>query len=155
MPVLAPSACTTTATFVEGTFERTGLVAGVADAVMSIEAFQYAPDKRAALAELARILRPCGRLAIVCFEVDLAKVEGLPVLGVDPIADYAPLLEELGLTIEAYEETPGWADRVYSTFSALVDASESIRAEMGDRAASSALSEATLTVAVRPYPRRC
>jgi ubiquinone/menaquinone biosynthesis C-methylase UbiE len=142
------------ATFIEGTFERTGLDAGVADAVMSIEAFQYAPDKRAAVAELARILRPGGRLAIVCFEVDPAKAEGLPVLGVDPIANYAPLLEERGLPVETYEETPGWADRVYSTFSAVVDASETIRAEMGERAASGALSEATLTVAMRPYPRR-
>jgi hypothetical protein len=44
------------------------------------EAFQYAPDKRAAtLAELYRILPPEGGFAIVCFEVEPAKVEGLPV----------------------------------------------------------------------------
>src|SRR4051812_24609653 len=97
--------------FQQGTFERTGLADGAANAVMSIEAFQYAPDKRAALAELFRILQPGGRIALICFEVDPTKAAGLPVLGVDPIGDYRPLLEEAGLTIEAYEETPGWEER--------------------------------------------
>jgi ubiquinone/menaquinone biosynthesis C-methylase UbiE len=140
--------------FQQGTFERTGLPDDGADAVMTIEAFQYAPDKRAALAEFFRILKPGGRAAIVCFEVDPAKADGLPVLGVDPIVDYAPLLRAAGFTVELYEETPGWADRVYSTFSAVVDASDALTAEMGERAAAGALSEAMLTVAMRPYPRR-
>jgi ubiquinone/menaquinone biosynthesis C-methylase UbiE len=142
------------ARFQEGTFARTGLPDGAADAAMTIEAFQYAPDKRAACAEFFRIVKPGGRVAIVCFEVDPEKVEGVPVLGVDPIADYGPLLEQAGFSIDVYEETPGWADRVYPTFSALVDAREELNAEMGERAAAGTLSEAMLTVAVRPYPRR-
>jgi SAM-dependent methyltransferase len=142
------------ARFLQGTFERTGVPTGTADAVMTIEAFQYAPNKRAALAEFFRVLKPNGRLALVCFEVDPAKVEGLPVLGVDPIADYAPLLEEAGFTIDICEETPGWADRVFAAFRALIDASTALIAEMGDRAAEGALSEATLTVEAQPYPRR-
>jgi len=44
---------------------------------MSVEAFQYAPDKRAALNELFRVLRPGGHLALICFEVDPAKAAGL------------------------------------------------------------------------------
>ena len=142
------------AQFQHGTFERTGLADGAADAAMTIEAFQYAPDKRAAAAELFRILKPGGRVAIVCFEVDPAKVEGLPVLGVHPIADYSAVLDEAGFAIDLYEETPGWADRVYPTFSALVDASDALNAEMGERAAAGTLAEAMLTVAMRPYPRR-
>jgi ubiquinone/menaquinone biosynthesis C-methylase UbiE len=142
------------AQFLPGTFGRTGLADGAADAVMTIEAFQYAPDKRAAAAEFFRILKPGGRVAIVCFEVDPAKVEGLPVLGVDPIADYSPVFEEAGFAIDLYEETQGWADRVYPTFSALVDASDALNAEMGERAAAGTLAEAMLTVAMRPYPRR-
>jgi ubiquinone/menaquinone biosynthesis C-methylase UbiE len=142
------------ARFQHGTFERTGLPDGIADAAMTIEAFQYAPDKPAALAEFFRILKPGGRVAIVCFEVDPARVAGLPVLGVDPVSDYAPLLEDAQFTIDLYEETPGWADRVYPTFRALVDASDALNAEMGERAAAGTLAEAMLTVAMRPYPRR-
>jgi SAM-dependent methyltransferase len=84
--------------FRRGSFEQTGLEDGVADAAMTIEAFQYAPDKRAALTEFARILNPGARVAIMCFEVDPAKVRGLPVLGVDPVPDYEPLLTDAGLS---------------------------------------------------------
>lgn len=142
------------ATFRRGTFEQTGLADGIADAVMTIEAFQYAPDKRAALVELHRILRPGGRLGIVCFEVDPAKVGGVPVLGVDPVVDYSALLRETRFAIELYEETPGWEGRVHRTFSALIDASDALAADLGDRAAASTLAEAMITVELRPYPRR-
>ena len=142
------------ARFQHGTFERTGLPDGVADAAMTIEAFQYAPDKRAASTELLRILKPGGRVAIVCFEVDPERVDGVPVLGVDPVSRYTPVLAQAGLTIDVYEETPGWADRVYPTFSALIDASDALNGEMGERAAAGTLAEAMLTVAMRPYRRR-
>jgi SAM-dependent methyltransferase len=142
------------ARFVPGTFERTGLPAAAADALMSIEAFQYAPDKAAACAEFFRVLRPSARLGIICFEVDPAKAAGLPVLGVDPVADYRPLLEAAGFTIEAYEETPGWEERVYGVFTAVVEHNDALVAEMGPAAAAGVVAEAMLTVAVRPYPRR-
>ena len=140
--------------FMEGTFEHTGLPAATADAVMSVDAFQYAPDKRAAIAEFRRILRPGGTLAFIAFEVDPNKAAGLPVLGVDPVADYRPRLEQAGFVVEAYEETPGWAERVNATFRAVIDAADTLTAEMGEQAAASALAEALLTVAVQPYPKR-
>jgi SAM-dependent methyltransferase len=142
------------ARFREGTFEQTGLPDGEADAVMSVEAFQYAPSKQAAFVEFFRIMRPGARVVFICFEVDPARAQGLPVLGVDPIGDYRPLLEQAGFDLEAYEETPGWEDRVYATFQSLVDNSEALTAEMGERAAASALAEAMLTVSLKPYPRR-
>ena len=55
---------------------------------------------------------------------------------------------------EAYDETPGWDERVYGTFSAVAAAADALNVEMGERAAAGALSEAMLTIAVRPYPRR-
>ena len=140
--------------YVEGTFARTGLDDAIANAVMTIEAFQYAPDKGAALTELRRILEPGGRLAIVAFEVDPDKAAGLPVLGVDPVADYRPLFEAADFETEVYEETPGWEERVYGTFEAIVDASDVLVAEMGERAAAGAVAEAMLTVQTKPYPRR-
>lgn len=142
------------ARFEEGTFEQTSLADRTADAVISIEAFQYAPDKQAALAELHRILRPGGRLGIVCFEVDPSKVVGIPVLGVNPVPDYAPLLRDTGFDVNVYEETRGWESRVYGTFSALLEATETLTAEMGERAVAGTLLEAMLTVQIKPYPRR-
>lgn len=142
------------ARFEQGSFERTGLGDGTADAVMSIEAFQYAPGKQAAFTELARIMRPGARAGIICFEVDPAKVGGIPVLGVDPVADYRPLIAAAGLRIEAYEETPDWQERVYATFSAVLKNSDALTAEMGARAVAGAIAEAMLTVQVKPYPRR-
>lgn len=142
------------ARFEQGSFEQTGLPDEAADAVMTVEAFQYAPDKRAAITEIARILRPGARVAIICFEVDPDKIAGVPVLGLDPVPDYRPLLEAAGLTVEAYEETPGWEERVYATFQSLADHGEQLTAEMGERAASGTLAEAILTVSMKPYPKR-
>lgn len=142
------------ARFQHGTFERTNLAAGAAGAVMSIDAFQYAPRKRAALAELARIMRPGARAGIVCFEVDPGKVAGLPVLGVDPVADYRPLMAAAGLHVEAYEETPGWQERVHAAFTAITANTGTPIAEMGERAAAAAVAEAMLTIEIEPYQRR-
>ena len=140
--------------FEAGSFERTGLANGVADGLMSVEAFQYAPDKAAALAEAARVLRPGGHLGVICFEVDPARVVGVPVLGVDPVADYRPLLVTAGFSVEEYVETPGWEERVYGAFGALLDAADALTVEMGEAAAGGVLAEAALTVAARPYRRR-
>jgi SAM-dependent methyltransferase len=137
-----------------GTFEQSNLSGGVADAVMSVEALQYAPNKGAAFAELFHVLLPGGRLAFIAFEVDPAKVTGLPVLGVDPVLNYVPLLESAGFKIEVYEETPGWQERVNATFGAIVEARATLATEMGERAASSAVMEAMLTIQLQPYPRR-
>jgi SAM-dependent methyltransferase len=137
-----------------GTFEQTSLPDGTASAVMSVEALQYAPGKRAAVTEFFRILRPGRRLAFIAFEVDPAKVAGIPVLGADPVPDYRPVLEAAGFKIEAYEETPGWQERVNAAFGAILDASDTLAAEMGELAAASAVAEAMLTAGIQPYPRR-
>jgi SAM-dependent methyltransferase len=140
--------------FQPGSFEQTGLPDDSADAIVSIEAFQYAPDKRSAIAEFARILRAGGRVGLVCFEVDPIKARGLPVLGVDPVADYGPLLADAGFVIDTYAETPGWQQRVYAAFKALAEANAILTREMGVEAASAAVAEAILTLEAKPYPRR-
>jgi len=140
--------------FRQGTFEHTNLPDSAVDAAMSVDAFQYAPDKGAALAEIFRILRPRGRVAVIAFEVDPAKVAGVPVLGVDPVPNYLPLFEAAGFGVEAYEETAGWRERVHAAFGAIVDASGALTAEMGERAAAGVVAEAMLTVQIQPYPRR-
>jgi ubiquinone/menaquinone biosynthesis C-methylase UbiE len=142
------------ARFTQGTFAMTGLADAAADGAMSVDALQYAPDKRAGLQEAARILRPGGRLVFTAFEVEPQRVEGLPVLGVDPVADYRPLLEEQGFAIEFYQETRGWAERVQATFTAVIEAMPLLTSEMGERAASALGLEAALTLRYRPYRRR-
>jgi hypothetical protein len=99
-------------------------------------------------------MRPGARIGIVCFEVDPAKVEGLPILGVDPVADYQPVIAAAGLNVEAYEETPGWEERVYAAFSAILENNDTLIAEMGEPAAAAAATEAMLTIQIKPYPRR-
>ena len=142
------------ARFVVGSFADTGLEADSADGAMSEDAIQYVPDKRAALAEAARILRPGGRLVFTAFELDPEHVVGLPALGTDPVDDYRPLLNAAGFTIEVYEEAPGWPEPVRTTYQALLDAKEALIKEMGELAATALFTELTLTLQAEPYRRR-
>jgi SAM-dependent methyltransferase len=57
-----------TARFLVGTLEATGLPAAEADAVVCIDAFQFAADRVAAAQEIRRILRPGGRVVLTSWE---------------------------------------------------------------------------------------
>ena len=118
---------------------------------MSIDALQYVPDKRAVFAELARILLPGGRFVFTAFELDPDRVHGLPVLGVDPVADYSGLLAELGFEVDVYEQTPGWRERLTSAYSAVLAARAALSREMGAEAMSALELEMTLTLEIEPY----
>lgn len=142
------------ARFVVGSFADTGLEAGSADGAMSEDAIQYAPDKRAAVAEIARILRPGGRLVCTAFEVDPERAAGLPAFGVDPVADYRPLLDSTGFDIETYEEVPGWPEPMTTTYSSLLNAGEELKQEMGEVATRALFLELTLALQQKPYSRR-
>jgi len=141
------------ARFSVGSFADTGLETASMDAAMSVDALQYAPDKRAALREFARIVRPgrrvagaTGRLAFFAFEVDAGRVEGLPVIGDDPVGDYRPLLEEAGFRVLTYEQTPRWRERLFAAYGAVIEAQQALREEMGEIAVAAMLSEMTLTL---------
>jgi len=140
----------TDASFRQGMFAATGLGSGSADAVMSVDALQYVPDKSKALAEVARILRPGGRFAFVAFELDPARVAGLPIWQ-DPVPDYRPVLEVAGLTTVRYEQLPRWADQVAAGFGAVLAQRDALEAEMGPEAAAATVMEAAVTTELRPY----
>jgi len=142
------------AQFVVGTFAETGIEANSSDGVMSEDALQYAPDKRAAVAEAARILRPGARMVFTAFELEPSRATGLPVFGVDPVEDYRPLLSEAGFTVEAYEEVPGWPEPMTTTYSALLSASGALTQEMGQVAAVALCTELSMTLQQQPYRRR-
>jgi hypothetical protein len=122
--------------------------------VMSLDSLQYVPDKRSTFAEVTRVLVGGGRVAFTAFEVDAERVRDVPALGVDPIADYAALLREAGLTVEVYEETPGWRDRLTAAYSAVLGAEPELRPGLGDDAMDALMAEMALTLAIEPYPRR-
>jgi SAM-dependent methyltransferase len=56
------------ATFAVGTLEDSGLPAGSADAVVCVDAFQFASDGAAAAQEIRRVLRPGGRVVLTTWE---------------------------------------------------------------------------------------
>ena len=141
------------AQFVTGTFAATGLADASADGAMSEDAIQYCPDKRAAVTEAARILRPGGRLVFTAFELDPAHTAGLPVLGDDPVDDYRPLLEAAGFTVDDYREVPGWPEPVRTTYQSLLDAGDALMSEMGAVAAAALAMELRLTLQQGIYKR--
>jgi SAM-dependent methyltransferase len=139
------------AEFAKGSFEDTGLDSAAADAVMTVDALQYAPDKAKALAEVARILKPGGRFALVAFELDAARIEGTPGVWEDPVGDYRPLLERSGFEVLTYEQISGWEDDVTAGFGAVLEQRSALEAELGAAAAAAIELEASITLDLRPY----
>jgi SAM-dependent methyltransferase len=138
------------ATFRQGTFEATGLASGSADAVMSIDALQYVPDKTAALTEVVRILRPGGRFAFVAFELAPDRIAGLGFWK-DAVPDYRPVLEQVGFDIIEYSQIPHWADQVEAGFGAVLADQDALEAELGEAAATAMVMEAAVTIEHKPY----
>jgi SAM-dependent methyltransferase len=141
-------------TFLQGSFASTGLNDDSVDAAVSIDALQYAPGKRAAFAEAARVLRPGGKLVFTAFEVEAERVRELFIHGDDPVADFGPLLERAGLAVEHYEETVGWRDRVFGTYHAVLAARDVLTEELGASTYSVVTGEMTLTLERDFYRRR-
>jgi SAM-dependent methyltransferase len=138
------------AEFGQGSFEQTGLASGSADAVMTVDALQYAPDKTKALTEVARILRRGRRFAFVAFELDAERIAALPAWA-DPVGDYRPILDETGFDVLSYEQIPHWQDHVAAGFGAVIAEREALEAELGETAAAATLMEASITLELRPY----
>ena len=139
--------------FAVARFERLPIQNESAHKVMSVDALQYSVDKRAAFLEAARVLHAGGRFVFAAFEVNPSAVAGLPILGVDPVSDFAPILEAAGFDVDSYEESVGWERRVRETYEAVRVALPRLSIELGDRAATALDFEVSLTLERSMY--RC
>jgi ubiquinone/menaquinone biosynthesis C-methylase UbiE len=96
------------AAFIVADAADTGLEAGTVDAVMCIDSLQFVPDKGAVLREIARVLRPNGRVTVTTWERRGSEHAGLP--DVYSIADVAALVEAAGLRVLVREERDDWQE---------------------------------------------
>jgi SAM-dependent methyltransferase len=110
-----------------GSFEALPFGAGEAAAVMSIDALLFTPDKQAAAHELARVLRPGGRLVLTSWDYS-RQLAGRP----PQVADHRPVLEDAGFRVLAYEETPDWERRHRETDRLLLARIDELAAETGE-----------------------
>jgi ubiquinone/menaquinone biosynthesis C-methylase UbiE len=138
--------------FITARFEQLAIRSESAEAVMSVDALQYAANKLATFVEAARTLRPGGRLMFTAFEVDSAA--GVPVLGRDPVSDFRPLLEAAGFEVAHYEETADWMRRVTRTYEAVRGALPVLSQQLGSAAATALAVEVSLTLERAMYRRR-
>ena len=94
------------ADFRVGDLAATGLDTGAADAVLCVDAIQFAPEPGAAYAEIHRVLRPGGRAVLTCWEAvepgDLRVPERLRRV------DLAAGLAGADFTGVEVRERPGW-----------------------------------------------
>ena len=88
------------AEFRMGSFEASGLPTGTANAVMSVDALLFTPDKVAAAGELRRIIRTDSRLVVTSWDYHRQPAGRPP-----QVADHRPLLEQAGFVILAYDDT--------------------------------------------------
>lgn len=109
-----------------GSFEDLPVDEGGADVVMSVDAFLFAPDKRAAAHELARVLRPGGRLAMTTWDYHSQPANRPP-----QVDDHRPLLEAAGFVVERYDDTDDWERRQRHTVVAMLDRAEALAEEAG------------------------
>lgn len=127
--------------FQSGTFEDTGLPAASMDAAISLDALWLALDKPRAAAELARIVRPGGIIAITNWECDL------PITGFPPqVRNHAALLECFGFETLRHEETQDWEQRQRSIYRIIRENQKEILAELGEPAGGHLVQEAHLMV---------
>lgn len=114
------------AQFQLGSFEASGLPDASVDLVMSFDAFLFAADKQAAFVELARVLRPGGRLVMTSWDYHTQPLNRPP-----QIDDHRPLAESAGLDVLAYDETEDWHRRCVVFADFLLARVEDLAAEEG------------------------
>jgi ubiquinone/menaquinone biosynthesis C-methylase UbiE len=134
------------ARFTAGDLTATGLPDASCDAVMSLDVLPFVPGKAAAVREVARILRPGGRFAFTTWEqlthpatsddddpqrqALAAAFRGHPLLQSAQV-NYRQLTEQARLTVETYQEPPGWRHQQQALAEGIIAAESDITVDMG------------------------
>jgi ubiquinone/menaquinone biosynthesis C-methylase UbiE len=113
------------AQFQVGEFAATGLPGATFDAAMSVDVLWLAPDKSAALREVARILRPRGRFVFTSWDFATSPPdEPQP-------SDHRPLLRAAGFVVEAYALDTSFEARFRALLKAYEAERLALRSELG------------------------
>lgn len=122
--------------FRTGSFEDAGIETASLEGAMSVDVLQLTPDRRAAFAEVARILRPGGRFCFTTWDV----IPGAPSERLRPgrerIEDNRPLLGDAGFEVLSYEEPRGWRECAMRGFDEIMRRRDEVVEELGDEGGS-------------------
>jgi ubiquinone/menaquinone biosynthesis C-methylase UbiE len=103
--------------YVAGYIEKTGLPDASADAVISNGVFNLSADKPAVFREVARLLKPGGRMAIADIVTDIQLPETIScnttlwaacIGGAAQRDNYRAMIEAAGLKVKAVEDNPAY-----------------------------------------------
>ena len=121
--------------FKTGDIAKTGWSDHSFDGALSMDVLVFVPDKRAALQEVVRILKPGGRFVGTTWELraESAALSGGSSSARPPSAfdEYPSAFRDAGFTIEVYEETRNWRSLLTNALGALVASEDAVRKEVG------------------------
>lgn len=114
------------ATYAEGSYDALPVEDNAARGVLGIDSLLFAPDKAAAMREIARVLAPGGRLVVTTWDYHSQPINRPP-----QVDDHRPLLVEAGFTVIGYDETPRWLENHRSVDALMLAAVDELAEETG------------------------
>lgn len=136
--------------FKTGDIAKTGWIDHSFDGALSMDVLLFVADKPAALVEIARILKPCGRFVGTTWELRAASA----ALSVPAFVDYPRAFVEAGFTVEIYEETKDWKRLLTDALGAMVASADELRKEVEGPAAERLLAWARTRPSELDHSRR-